>query len=697
MASGYTDSNGGPYTITDYGTESSRSVSQVSLQSSSEPRISSSSSRNRLYEKDENQERGNWSGRFDFILSLLGYCVGLGNIWRFPYMVYRNGGGAFLIPFILMMAIIGVPLFYMETALGQFCSCGPLTVWKFAPLFKGVGFAMIIVGCLVSIYYNMIIAWSMFYVFSSFTSTLPWSSCNEEWNTKDCMLLLPNTLCDTGIKYTNGSCFEGHTFVGLWNVSAFTQMTGRRRKWPSEEYWNNYVLGINESEGIGQIGLPRWSLVLSLLLAWVVCFLCIIRGIKTSGKVVYFTAIFPYVVLVILFFRGVTLDDAGDGIYFYVVPRWEKLIDASVWRDAANQVFYSLGPAWGGLIALSSYNRFHNNVFRDSIIVAVSEASTSIFGGFVIFSYLGHMAGKLNVKVEDVATNGAGLAFVVYPEAVNNLPLPTLWSILFFCMLITLGLDSQFVGLEAILTSIVDQFPTLRPHKTFVILAISIVFFLLGLPMTTPGGMYMLQLMDHYSASWSLMLIGLTEVVAISYCYGINRFFEDIKIMLGSYPFIWWKICLAGLTPVFMVFILVFAWVDYEPVIYGDYKYPKWADSMGWMMALASVLMIPMTMVYKVHKEDDADGVLSKLRLLITPTRTWGPALVKHRKLVDYIEDFVVDPWSEKKGITYTNYAYESQSDLKINESSSYLSVNRSRISMSNISNQSHVSFESTV
>ena len=127
------------------------------------------------YGEDENAERGNWTGKLDFILSVLGYAVGLGNVWRFPYLCYRNGGGAFLLPYLLMLFIVGLPLFYLEVCLGQFCSRGAAKCWDFAPIFKGVGVAMIVASIMVSIYYNMIIAWAEFYMFSSFTSKLPWT------------------------------------------------------------------------------------------------------------------------------------------------------------------------------------------------------------------------------------------------------------------------------------------------------------------------------------------------------------------------------------------------------------------------------------------------------------------------------------------------------------------------------------------
>lgn len=342
--------------------------------------------------------------------------------------------------------------------------------------------------------------------------------------------------------------------------------------------------------------------------------------------------------------------------------------------------------------------------FRDAIIVSLGDGLTSIFGGFVIFSYLAYMAGELGVGVKDVARSGAGLAFVVYPAAVNNLPPPTLWSLLFFFMLITLGLDSEFAMLETVLTGVIDYVPSLRPKKSFVILIVCIVCFLLGLPICTSGGMYWLQLLDHYVGSWSLLVIGLTEVMVINFIYGINRFFSDIEIMQGYRPSLWWKICWLVISPAGMVFILIFSFADYSPVMYDKYVYPLWAEVLGWLLSLSSVMFIPIVMIYKIVKEDDERGLVNKVKLLLAPSRDWGPALVKHRELVDYVDGFVVDPEQEKHELSFYNYGYtNSSSNLQTSsatpsERSYDASIDTRRTYLSrSVSHASYVSYETTI
>ncbi|XP_014666308.1 PREDICTED: sodium- and chloride-dependent glycine transporter 2-like [Priapulus caudatus] len=575
-------------------------------------------------------ERGNWTGRFDFLLSLLGYSVGLGNVWRFPYLCYKNGGGAFLIPFVVMLLIAGLPLMFMELALGQFASLSPIVLFgKFSPILTGLGYGMVIVSTVVCLYYNMIIGWSVFYLFASFTKELPWERCNSGWATKDCYSFLEANECkEEGGIYYQTTCHNA-TAADPWEN--LTELAGNAtRKLPAEEYFQNFVLGI--SSGIEEIGELRWQLVLALLMAWLIVFLCLSRGVQTSGKVVYFTALFPYAVLVILFARGVTLPGAKDGILWYIIPDFSRLGDAQVWQDAAVQIFFALSPAWGGLITLASYNKFHNNCYKDALIVSLSNVLTSIFAGFVIFSVVGFLALELDKPIDKVVSQGAGLAFIIYPEVVTRLPLPPLWAVLFFLMLITLGLDSQFALLETVTTAILDTWPHLRERKTWVVFFCCVTGFIGGLIFCTQGGMYVLQLVDTYAASWCVILMALTECIFVAWVYGADRFLRDIETMIGPMPaswhFVWscfWKVG----SPVALSFVLVFSWLQYAPATYGaDYVYPWWANVIGWVLALAPILAIPALAInqFWLPSIQQEKTFIEKLKKLVQPSKDWCQA-----------------------------------------------------------------------
>nr|XP_027805107.1 sodium-dependent proline transporter [Marmota flaviventris] len=527
--------------------------------------------------------------------------------WRFPYRAYTNGGGAFLVPYFLMLAICGIPLFFLELSLGQFSSLGPLAVWKISPLFKGAGAAMLLIVGLVAIYYNMIIAYVLFYLFASLTSTLPWEHCGNWWNTGRC-------LEHRGAKEGNGAL--------PLNLTSTVS--------PSEEYWSRYVLHIQGSQGIGSPGEIRWNLCLCLLLAWVIVFLCILKGVKSSGKVVYFTATFPYLILLMLLVRGVTLPGAWKGIQFYLTPQFHHLLSSKVWIEAALQIFYSLGVGFGGLLTFASYNTFHQNIYRDTFIVTLGNAITSILAGFAIFSVLGYMSQELGVPVDQVAKAGPGLAFVVYPQAMTMLPLSPFWSFLFFFMLLTLGLDSQFAFLETIVTAVTDEFPYyLRPKKAVFSGLICVAMYLMGLILTTDGGMYWLVLLDDYSASFGLMVVVITTCLAVTRVYGIQRFCRDIHMMLGFKPGLYFRACWLFLSPATLLALLVYSIVKYQPSEYGSYRFPAWAELLGILMGLLSCLMIPAGMLVAVLREEGS--LWERLQQASRPAMDWGPSLEENR------------------------------------------------------------------
>ncbi|XP_071946467.1 sodium- and chloride-dependent glycine transporter 1-like [Antedon mediterranea] len=551
------------------------------------------------------KSRGQWGSHIEFLLSCIGYAVGLGNVWRFPYLCYSNGGGAFLVPYFIMLICAGLPLFFMEMAFGQFASLGTISAWNISPLFRGVGIGMVIVSGLVGIYYNVIIAWTIYYMIQSCTTgDLPWVGCNNTWNTPDCYP-------------------AGQNISGL--EGTFTRA--------SDEFWHRYVHEI--TDGIETAGGLKWDLVGCLFLSWVVIFLCLLKGVKSSGKVVYFTATFPYIILIVLFFRGVTLDGAGDGIEFYIVPDVDILATSKPWKDAAVQIFYSLGVSFGGLMTMSSFNNFNNNCFRDALVVAFTNCGTSVFAGFVIFSVLGFMSKTSGIPIEEVVADGPGLAFIVYPEALALLPGSQIWAFLFFFMLFTLGLDSEFAMMETVISAINDVLPPKqrkwKPLLTFVCCALG---FILGLPCVTRGGMYVFQLMDWYSAGFSLMVIAIVFCCVISYLYGTGRFLDEIKVMVGFRPRIYWRACWMIVTPVLLIAIIVFTFVYYTPVTYSGYEYPVWAEVVGWILSCSSFIVIPIYAAIAVYREEGP--ILSRISMLMKPTENWGPALNVNRLKAGY-------------------------------------------------------------
>ncbi|XP_009088788.3 sodium- and chloride-dependent neutral and basic amino acid transporter B(0+) isoform X1 [Serinus canaria] len=580
---------------------------------------------------DENLERGNWSNKADYLLSLVGYAVGLGNVWRFPYLAYQNGGGAFLIPYTIMLALAGLPLFFMECSLGQFASLGPVSVWRMLPLFEGVGITMVIISAFVSIYYNVIIAYALYYFFASFQKVLPWSECFS-WADEFCSKTQIVNDCNITL---NGEIIRAnYSFVAGNNLTCINGTINYKPvQFPSEQYWNKVTL--QRSSGLDETGRIVWYLALCLLLSWIIVGAALFKGIKSSGKVVYFTALFPYVILLVLLVRGATLEGAIDGIEYYIGTQSNitKLMEAEVWKDAATQIFYSLSVAWGGLVALSSYNKFHNNCYSDAIVVCVTNCATSVFAGFAIFSILGHMAFVSQRPVAEVVDSGFELAFVAYPEALSQLPVSPLWSFLFFFMLVLLGLDSQFASIETLITTIQDINPNvMRQLRVPITLGLCAVLFLLGLVCVTQAGIYWVNLIDHFCAGWGILISGVLEVAGIVYIYGGKRFIEDIEMMIGkksSSFWLWWKLCWFFLTPVLLMAILVWSLITFSNPTYGSVLYPAWGSIVGWCMIIFCVIWIPIVAIIKILK---AEGSLfERIVSCCRPAANWGPYLECHR------------------------------------------------------------------
>ncbi|XP_026865680.2 sodium- and chloride-dependent GABA transporter 3-like isoform X2 [Electrophorus electricus] len=491
------------------------------------------------------EARGHWGSKTEFLLAVAGNVVGLGNVWRFPYLCYSNGGGTFLIPYLVFVVTCGVPLFLMETAMGQYTQEGGITCWqRLCPLAEGVGYA----GQLILLYscmsYIIILAWALFYLAFSFSSQLPWASCGHMWNTDNCN-------------------FAGKNFVLNWTGQ--TNSTSA-----ATEFWEHRVLSL--SGGIEEVGNVNWEILLCLIAMWIICYFCIWKGIKSTGKVVYFTATFPYVMLLVLLIRGLTLPGALQGIMFYVYPDPQHLLDPQMWMEAGTQVFFSYSITVGSITTLGSYNPYTNNCYRDSFWLCLLNSCTSVVAGFAVFSVLGFMAHEQGVAVEDVAESGPGLAFIAYPQAVALMPLPHLWAVCFFIMILLLGLDTQFVCMEVIITSVTDMFPTVlrRPWRRELFLLLFCLFCFFS------------------------QIVMVTESLAVGWIFGAERMCDIIEDMTGSYPNFIFKLCWKYLTPLISLASFIYSLVEYQPLIFNRwYRYPVWAYMLGWLLALSSILLVP--------------------------------------------------------------------------------------------------------
>ncbi|XP_030268490.1 sodium-dependent neutral amino acid transporter B(0)AT1-like isoform X2 [Sparus aurata] len=459
-------------------------------------------------EKEEAGERPKWDNKAQYILTCVGFCIGISNIWRFPYLCQSHGGGAFMIPYLILLVLEGMPLLLLEFAIGQRLRKGSVGVWKaIHPNLKGIGIASMLVCFFIVIYYNAIMAWIIWYLFNSFQNPLPWAQC---------------PLNDNGTGFIP-ECQQSSTM----------------------DYYY-YRVTLNASASIADSGGIHWPMVVCLLAAWTILCICYARGISTSGKAVYVTTSLPYIVLAIFLIRGLTLKGALSGIKFLFTPDLDELTKPTTWLNAGAHVFFALGVGWGGLISFSSYNPVHNNCVQDAVILTIVTGLTSIYAAAVTYTVIGFRATDrydncisdnivtllnafdlpedsiavsnyeaalhhYNISRPDIilgldlrtcdmhkllseGVEGTGLAFVVFTEAITKMPGSLIWAVLFFFMFFCLGLSSQFGTIEGVVVPLKDLnvFPKNWPNEA-VTGVTCFVAFIVSLLFAQQSGMYWAQ------------------------------------------------------------------------------------------------------------------------------------------------------------------------------------------------------------
>ncbi|XP_069032282.1 sodium-dependent neutral amino acid transporter B(0)AT1-like isoform X2 [Embiotoca jacksoni] len=575
-------------------------------------------------EKEELGDRPKWDNKTQYILTCIGYCIGISNVWRFPYLCQSHGGGAFLIPYVILLVIEGMPLLLLEFAIGQRLRKGSVGVWRsINPYLTGVAIASMLMSLLILLYYNTLIAWIMWYLFNSFQDPLPWTQCPLNENR-------------TG-------------FVSECERSS------------TVDYYF-YRVTLNSSTSIADSGGIHWPIVVCLLAAWMVLCICCIRGIGTSGKAVYVTSILPYIVLAIFLIRGLTLKGSLSGIKFLFTPDVDELIKTTTWLDAGAQVFFSFGLAWGGLISFSSYNPVHNNCVQDVLMLTVVTGLTSIYAAAVTYTIIGFRATEkfdtcisenimrlsnafdlpedsitinnydaafthLNSSYPDIipgldirtcdmqrllseGVEGTGLAFIVFTEAITKMPGSPIWSVLFFIMLLCLGISSLFGTIEGVVVPLKDLnvFPKNWPHEAMTGVT-CFVCFIISFLFAQHSGIYWVTLFDSFAGSIPALTIGLVEMIAVVYIYGIDRLNEDIKFMVGHKPSIFWQLSWRFISPLIILVILILYLVtqaqqeltylvwDPKSEVFpslASVPYPSWINAVIFVLAGVPSLAAPL-------------------------------------------------------------------------------------------------------
>uniref|UniRef100_A0AAQ5X6B5 Solute carrier family 6 member 15 n=1 Tax=Amphiprion ocellaris TaxID=80972 RepID=A0AAQ5X6B5_AMPOC len=463
--------------------------------------------------------------------------------------------------------------------------------------------------------------------------------------------------------------------VGLGNVWRFPYLCQKNggdvvpeceKSSATTYYWYRQALDISDS--ISEGGGLNWKMTVCLLAAWAMVCLAMIKGIQSSGKVMYFSSLFPYVVLICFLVRALLLKGSVDGIRHMFTPKLEIMLEAKVWREAATQVFFALGLGFGGVIAFSSYNKRDNNCHFDAVLVSFINFFTSVLATLVVFAVLGFKANIMNSKcvalntnkiVEllgngieqnliphhinltqvsqvtaedyhqmievikrvkeddfqklglescsienelDKAVQGTGLAFIAFTEAMTHFPASPFWSVMFFLMLVNLGLGSMFGTIEGILTPLIDTF---KVRKEFLTVGCCVLAFSIGLLFVQRSGNYFVTMFDDYSATLPLLIVVILENVAIAWFYGIDKFFEDLKDMLGFTPYRFYYYMWKYITPILLLVLLCSsliqltmtppsysAWIQ-EEAIEKTLRFPLWGIVFCISLVVMAIMPVP--------------------------------------------------------------------------------------------------------
>ncbi len=460
----------------------------------------------------ENNSRQTFNSKMGFILSAVGSAVGLGNIWRFPYVLYENGGGSFLIPYFIAIFTAAIPLLILEYTLGnKYRGSAPLAFARNNPKFEWVGWLPTLISAMIILYYSSIVSWAINYLFLSIGNL--WGSDPEAFFYNGFLHLSDGPLVIENINYT--------VLIGLAVIWGAT---------------------------------------------YIACSKSIDKGIEKVNKV-----LLPLlgITILIVIIKGVTLEGASVGLNTLFTPEFERLKEPKIWLAAYSQVFFSLSVAMGIMITFSSYLPKDSDVVNTAFITGFANSAFEFTVSIGVFGILGYMATQKGVPVTEVVEGGVGLAFIVFPQAFNLMgSFGSILGVAFFASLVFAGFTS-FVSLtEAFITPFVDKFKISRKKMYAIVCGGG---FLISSIYASGAGLYILDIVDNFVNIFAIITVGIIEALVVAYVFGIGKFKglanKDSIQKVGSV----WVFSIAVIVPVVLIFNLILSVVDTFKNGYGGY------------------------------------------------------------------------------------------------------------------------------
>lgn len=500
-------------------------------------------------------KREAFGSRNVFILSAIGSAVGLGNIWRFPYVAYEGGGGAFLIPYLCALLTAGIPLLFFDYAIGhRFRGSAPLAFRRIHRAAEPLGWWQVLICVVISVYYAVIIAWAAMYTW--FSAQLTWGPGNE-------------------------NDFFFVDFLQSADVAA---------------------TGIS-TDFVPQVGVP-------LIIVWLVVIGIMALGVKRGiGRANMILMPLLTVMFAILVVQSLFLPGAMDGLNAFFTPDWEALADPAVWASAYGHIFFSLSVAFGIMVTYSSYLKRKTDLTGSGLVVAFANSGFEILAGIGVFAALGFMAQAQGTEVAGVASSGIGLAFIAFPTIVSNAAGGSIIGVLFFGALVFAGVTSLISILEVIVAALQDKLGWGRIRTTLVV---SVPLALVSMALfSTTTALSVLDTADAFVNAFGIMAVALVAVIVVAWMlHKLPALQEHLNRRSSFGVGVVWKICVGLLGPIVLGYLFISELIAKTSSPYGDY--PAWFLAIfGWGMVISLIVLALVLSVLpwsgRSHAKDDPE------------------------------------------------------------------------------------------